>query len=105
MELGQLIREQFHLKTTIPQWKEKKTLFASEEIVMPEKVMPEEGRQEISPSPETLSHLFRHLDRNYKRLRRKLRNMRPKGKEIQDPRLLAQLEEINKRLEELESEL
>ena len=105
MELGQLIREQFHLKTTIPQWKEKKTLFAPKEIVMPEKVMPEEGRKEILPPLETLSHLFRHLDRNYKRLRRKLRNMRPKGREVQDPRLLEQLEEINKKLEKLESEL
>jgi metallo-beta-lactamase family protein len=105
MELGQLIRKQFHLQTTIPQWKEKKTLFAPKEIVMPEKVMPEEGRKEILPPLETLSHLFRHLDRNYKRLRRKLRNMRPKGREVQDPRLLEQLEEINKKLEKLESEL
>jgi metallo-beta-lactamase family protein len=105
MELGQLIREQFHLKTTIPQRREKKTLFAPKEIVMPERAMPEEGRQEISPPLETLSHLFRHLDRNYKRLRRKLRNMRPKGREVQSPRLSEQLEEINKKLEELESEL
>jgi len=105
MELGQLIREQFHLQTTIPQWKEKKTLFAPKEIVMPERVMPEGGRKEILPPLETLSHLFRHLDRNYKRLRRKLRNMRPKGREVQDPRLLEQLEEINKKLEKLESEL
>jgi metallo-beta-lactamase family protein len=105
MKLGQLIREQFHLQTTIPQWKEKKTLFAPKEIVMPERVIPEEGRKEILPPLETLSHLFRHLDRNYKRLRRKLRNMRPKGEGIRDPRLLEQLEEINKKLEKLESEL
>ena len=75
------------------------------EMEIPEKVMPEEGRQEILPSLEMLSVLFRHLDRNYKMLRRKLRNLRSRGKEVKDPRWLRQLEEINEKLEELESEL
>jgi metallo-beta-lactamase family protein len=105
MELAQLMREQFHLKTTVPQWKERRTLFAPKEIVMPERVIPEEERKEILPPLEPLSHLFKRLDKNYKRLRRKLRNMRPKEEEIQDPRMLEQLEEINKKLEELGSEL
>jgi metallo-beta-lactamase family protein len=105
LELAQLIRERLHLKTAIPQWREKKSLFTSREVVTPEGVVPEEGRGEVLPSLEALSHLFRHLDRNYKRLRRKLRNMRAKGEEVQDPRLSEQLQEINKRLEELESEL
>jgi len=105
MELGQLIREQFHLQTAVPQWREKKTLFVPKEIVIHERAMPEEGRKEILPPLETISHLFRHLDKHYKRLRRKLRNMRPREEGIQDPRLLERLEEINKKLEELESEL
>jgi hypothetical protein len=75
------------------------------EMEIPEKVMPEEGKQEILPSLEMLSVLFRHLDRNYKMLRRKLRNLRSKGKEVKDPRWLRQLEEINEKLEKLESEL
>ena len=105
MELGQLIREHFHLKTTIPQWREKRGLFSSKEIVMPEKAVSEEGRKEISTSSETLSRLFMNLDKNYKRLRRKLRNLRPRREEVEDPRLLGPLEEINKKLEELESKL
>ena len=110
IELGEIICQKFHFKTIIPQWREKKILFAPKEIVMPEmeipeKVMPEEGKQEILPSLEMLSVLFRHLDRNYKMLRRKLRNLRSKGKEVKDPRWLRQLEEINEKLEKLESEL
>jgi metallo-beta-lactamase family protein len=110
MELGQFIRQQFHFKTTIPQWREKRFLFVSKEIGMPEMVIPkkvvlEEGGQEISPSVETLSTLFRQLDRNYKRLHRKLKNMRLKGKRFQDPQWTKRLEEVNAKMEELESEL
>lgn len=110
MELGQFIRQQFHFKTTIPQWREKRFLFVSKEIGMPEMVIPkkvvlEEGGQEISPSMETLSTLFRQLDRNYKRLHRKLKNMRLKGKKFQDLRWTKRLEEVNAKMEELESEL
>ena len=75
------------------------------EMEIPEKLMPEEGKKEILPSLEMLSVLFRHLDRNYKMLRRKLRNLRSRGKEVKDPRWLRQLEEINEKLEKLESEL
>jgi metallo-beta-lactamase family protein len=110
MELGQFIRQQFHFKTTIPQWREKRFLFVSKEIGMPEMVVPkkvilEEGGQEILPSMETLSTLFRQLDRNYKRLHRKLENMRLKGKRSQDPQWTKRLEEVNVKMEELESEL
>jgi metallo-beta-lactamase family protein len=100
MELSELIRQQFHFQTTVPQWREKRFLFAPEK-----EVMPEEEAEEVEPSEETLSVLFRHLDRSYKRLRRKLKRGKSKGKELQDPRWLRQLEEVNKKLEELESEL
>ena len=110
LELSELIRQRFHLKTIVPQWREKRVLFGPEEARKPELVMPEKGpleekREEISPSVESLSTLFRHLDRNYKRLRRKLKKERARGMEFQDPRWLKQLEEINERLERLESEL
>jgi metallo-beta-lactamase family protein len=100
MELSQLIREQFHLKTTVPQWREKRVLFGDEE-----KGVPEERVEEGFPPEEPFSVLFRHLDRTYKRLRRKLKREKKRGEDFYDPRWLKQLEEINKKLEELEEEL
>ena len=108
LELSELIRQQFHFKTIVPQWREKRVLFGAEEVsqmVMPGIEPVEKERKEISPSMETWSVLFRRLDRNYKRLHRKLKKGRAREMEIQDPRRLKQLEEINERLEKLESEL
>jgi len=100
IELGQLIRQQFHFRTVIPEWMEKRLLFTSEK-----EVMTEERVEEVLQPDKTFAVLFRHLDGNYKRLRRKLRRERSKGEEVVDPRRLRQLEEINEKLEELESEL
>jgi metallo-beta-lactamase family protein len=110
MGLGELIRQRFHFRTAIPQWREKRFLFAPEkemmpEMVIPEQVVPEERVEEDLTPGGTLSALFRHLDRNYKKLRRKLKRERSKGKEFTDSRWLRQLEEINEKLEKLESEL
>ena len=98
--LSQLIGEQFHFKTTVPQWREERVLFGDEE-----KAVPEEGVKEALPPEEPFSVLFNHLDRTYKRLRRKLKREKKKGEEFYDPKRLRQLEEIKKKLEELESEL
>ena len=100
IELGEIIHQKFHFKTIIPQWMEKRFLFTPEK-----EVMTEERVEEVSQPGETFAVLFRHLDRNYKRLRRKLKKERSKGEEVVDPRWLRQLEEINEKLEELESEL
>lgn len=100
MELGQLIHKKYNFPASIPRSGEMRILFGPEE-----RIMPEERVEEAYPLGETFSVLFRHLDRSYKKVRRKLRNAKSKGKEIQDPRWLRQLEEINKKLEELDSEL
>jgi metallo-beta-lactamase family protein len=100
LELSQLISEQFHFKTTVPRWREKRVLFSDEE-----KAMPEERVEEGSPPEESSSVLFRHLDRTYKRLRRKLKREKKRGAEIYDSGWLKELEEVSKKLEELESEL
>jgi ribosome-associated translation inhibitor RaiA len=84
----------------VPQWREKRFLFDGEE-----KVISEERGEEGLPSEESLSTLFSHLDRTYKRLRRKLRREKKKGEDVYDPKWLKQLEEVNKKLEELEEEL
>jgi metallo-beta-lactamase family protein len=99
IELARLIRERFHFKTSIPQWGEKRTLFAPEERLEVERDM-EEGVAE-----ETFHLLLRHLDRNYKRLSRKLKRLRRMGEETQDSHRLRQLEEVNRKIEELEAEL
>ena len=100
MKLGQLIGEQLHLKTTVPQWREKKVLFGGIESEAPA----EEVKEEL-PQEEPFSALFNHLDRTYKRLRRKLKKGKKRGEETPDPGWLKQLGEVSKRLEELEKEL
>jgi metallo-beta-lactamase family protein len=99
-ELSQLISEQFHFKTTVPQWREKRVLFGDGE-----KGESEERVEEGLPPEEFFSALFRHLDRTYKRLRRKLKREKKKGEEIYDSGWLRELEEVSKKLEKLESEL
>ena len=100
IKLSQLVGEQFHFKTTVPQWREERVLFGDEE-----KAVPEEGVKKALPPEEPFSVLFNHLDRTYKRLRRKLKREKKKGEEFYDPKRLRQLEEIKKKLEELEEEL
>jgi metallo-beta-lactamase family protein len=100
MTLAQLISDRFHFKAIVPQWKEKRVLFGDEE-----KVIPEERVEERLPSEESSTVLFKHLDRTYKRLRRKLKREKKRGEDFYDSKRLRQLEEINKKLEELESEL
>ncbi len=100
MKLGQLIGEQFHLRTAVPQWREKKVLFGGVEGEAPV----EEPKEELVPE-EPFSALFNHLDRTYKRLRRKLKRGKKKGEETLDQGWLKQLGEVSKRLEELEKEL
>jgi metallo-beta-lactamase family protein len=99
-ELSQLIHERFHFKSTVPQCGEKKVLFGNGE-----KEVQEERVAEVFVPEESFSTLFNHLDRTYKRLRRKFRREKKRGDNLYDPRWLKQLEEINKKLEELESEL
>jgi diphthamide synthase subunit DPH2 len=48
---------------------------------------------------------LKNLDRGYKRLHRKLKMRRSKIGTIRDAEWLKGLEEVNKKLEELESEL
>jgi metallo-beta-lactamase family protein len=100
MGLSQLVSERFHFKTSVPQWREKRVLFSEVE-----KGMPEEEIKEESPPEEPLSVLLNRLDRTYKRLRRKLKREKKKGEEFCDPKRLRQLEEIDKKLEELEEGL
>lgn len=99
-ELSQLIHERFHFKTMVPQWRERKVLFGDGE-----RELPEEGWKEEKPPEATFSTLFHHLDRTYKRLRRKLKREKKRADDFYDPRRLKQLEEINRKLEELEEEL
>ena len=99
-ELGRLISERFHFKTTVPQWREKKVLFGDEE-----KVMPQEKAEEKLPSEESFDVLFKNLGRTYKRLRRKLKREKRRGEDSYDSRWVKQLEEVSKKLEELEEEL
>jgi len=99
-QLSQLIRERFHFKTVVPLWGEKRVLFGEGEKELAE----ERGVEAFIPE-ESFSTLFNQLDRTYKRVRRKLKKEKKRGDDLYDPRWLKQLEEINKKLEELEEEL
>jgi len=96
---AQLLRERFHVQTTVPQWREKKVLFSEVEVGIPE------GAREAVPPETSFSTLLNHLDRTYKRLRRKLKREKKREGDYDDPKRLRQLEEINRRLEDLEEEL
>jgi len=99
MGFAQLLRERFHVQTTVPQWREKKVLFSEVEVGIPE------GAREAVPPETSFSTLLNHLDRTYKRLRRKLKREKKREGDYDDPKRLRQLEEINRRLEDLEEEL
>ncbi len=98
-ELARHIQERFQLKVSIPRWRERRTLFA------PQEQMEEETLEEKLEPLEPLHLLLRHLDRNYKKLRRRLKRWRAAGGGDRDVRRLRQLEELNRRIEELEAEL
>jgi metallo-beta-lactamase family protein len=100
VELARLIQENFRFKTSLPHWRERRVLFVSGE-----RPVPEEAVEEEVEAREPLHLLLRHLDRNYKKLRRRLKRWRAKGGEDQDPQRLRQLEELSRKIEELESEL
>jgi hypothetical protein len=99
MKLAQLIGEQFHLKATVPEWREKIVLFGGIERIVPG----EEVKEEVHPE-EPSSILFNHLDRTYKRLRRKLKRGKKAGEGFKK-QWLKELEQVEKKLGELEKEL
>ncbi len=100
MELARRIQERFHLKTIVPRWRERRMLFT-----LDGRLGDEEIPEEAVDIQESLHLLLRHLDRSYKRLRRKLKRWRAKGGKDQDSHRLRQLEELNQKIEELEAEL
>ena len=105
MEFAERIQQLFHFKTVIPRLGERRTLFGTEASRIPEKTVATEKKEEIVPHPESLSALFRHLDRNYKKLSRKIRRGLSSGKAFLDPRWLKQIEEINEKVKDLGKEL
>jgi len=100
MELSEIIHQKSKLKAVVPQWREKKFLFGSEKGVMAE-----EKREGVESAEERWSSLLKNLDRGYKKLRRRLKIRRSKRGDIREAGWLKELEEVNKKLEELESEL
>jgi metallo-beta-lactamase family protein len=105
MEFAERIQQLFHFKTVIPRLGERRTLFSNEASRIPEKTVATEEKEEIVPHPESLSALFRHLDRNYKKLSRKIRRGLSSRKAFLDPRWLKQIEEINEKVKDLGKEL
>jgi len=107
LELSQLVKDRFHLNAIVPQWRERRPLFRAQGTPEEAITFPEDRKVETEPafSLEDLPALLRTLDRNYKKLRRKLRRAKEKGRLHLEARWGGRLEEINRRLEELDSEL
>ena len=108
LEFAQLVRNRFHFRTSVPQWGEQRVLFGPEATGAAEPFEPErkeEVEEERQPSSEVVSHLLRELDRSFKKLRRKLRRGRIKEKLVRDLEQLKGLEEIQEKIEEIESKL
>src|SRR4030043_504386 len=82
MTLAQLISDRFHFNAIVPQWREQRVLFGAEETAIRE-----ERVEERLPSEESFSSLFNHLDRTYKRLRRKLKREKKRGDDLYDPKI------------------
>jgi metallo-beta-lactamase family protein len=105
LAFAELIRQRLHIKATVPQWREKRTLFGSERLVTSQADAQARQREEpLPPTAESLSVLFRHLDRNYKKLRHRIRRKLSADKTLQDPDWVNRLEEINERVKDLERE-
>jgi hypothetical protein len=83
----------------VPQWREKRTLFVPEEKILPEE------REEVVRPRENFHTLFKHMDKSFKRLKKKLRSMGSKEEIARDPEWLKKLGEMNRKIEDLESEL
>ena len=108
LEFAQLVRDRFHFRTSVPQWGEQRVLFGPEAAVAAEPFEPERKEvveEERPPSSEVVSRLLRELDRSFKRLRRKLKRGRTKGKLVRDLEQLKGLEEIQEKMEQMESRL
>jgi NurA-like 5'-3' nuclease len=84
--------------STVPQWREKRVLFAPIETPVAEK-------EEISLCKEDWPALLKHLDRHYKRLRRKLKKLQSIDEEVRNLDWQKELEEIAAKVEKLEKEL
>jgi metallo-beta-lactamase family protein len=103
MELSEQIRRRFRLEAIVPQWRERRDLLGIEEPMIPMTAVAEEEATAAPSSPGEFAHLLRALDHSYKKLRRKLKREGRKGKMGPDPQWFKELEEIQVRIEELES--
>jgi hypothetical protein len=105
LAFAELIRQRLPIKATVPQWREKRTFFGPERLETPQAAASVREREDFfPPSQESLSVLFRHLDRNYKKLRHRIRRKLSADKTLQDPDWMNRLEEINEKVKDLERE-
>jgi len=109
--MARRIQQQFPFRVSVPQWREKRVLFSAEEGVLPEKVgaerKEEEGKveEEGARFEERLSHLIKELNRNHRKLSRKLKWGKTREKPLQESEVLRRLAALNAEMEKLESEL
>jgi metallo-beta-lactamase family protein len=103
MELSELIHQRFHFKTVVPQWRERRDLLGVEEPVIPMKAVAREEAPAAPSSPGEFAHLLKALDHSYKKLHRKLKREGRRGKMGPAPRWFKEVEEIQMKIEELES--
>jgi metallo-beta-lactamase family protein len=101
LALAESIQQRFHLRTFVPHMGERRILFGSEEAGLLEEVPLPEKKEEAGPWTEPLSFVLKRLDRNYKKLRRKIRRDLSRGKTFQDPGWLKRIEEVSEKVKDL----
>jgi metallo-beta-lactamase family protein len=105
MELSERIRGRFHYEAVVPCWRETRDLLGVEEPMIPMDAVAAEGAVVAVSSPGEFAHLLKALDHSYKKLRRALKHEERKGKTGPDPGWFKELEEIQTKIEELESKV
>jgi metallo-beta-lactamase family protein len=103
-DLEKAIHERFPFRTEVPGWKEKRILFGEpgEALPPPE---PEERPERKAVPVKPFAILFREIERDYRRLRGKLRREAAARAPGVDPGLLEELDALRQRMERITKEL
>lgn len=97
-DFSKAIQERLDLEVYIPEWRERITLFGDQDVKIYKTTKNEKVDQEIHQ--ESFSFLLKNLDKNYKRLKRRLKKLRSNAFSG-DHWIMEELGDLNKRIERL----
>lgn len=95
-DFSKAIQERLNLEAYIPKWRKRITLFGDQDVKISKTTKNEKVDQEIHQ--ESFSYLLKNLDKNYKRLKRRLKKLRS-NTFSRDDWIMEELGDLNKRIE------